>query len=242
VKGNVSHARNLLIDSVTGVELTLPLAGPGARSYAFIIDWLIRAILFVAWYGVAALIYNRHWSVSAPLNPDAKWFVLVVTPAAVMYFLYHFVLEVVMHGRTPGKRMAGILIVTRDGNPPGVGALLTRNVFRLVDSLPLLYGVGLIATLVTRDHVRVGDMAAGTLLAYERSDVQLPDLAGSTTLAADIETVHELLQRWYALSIDSRHGLALALLSQHRIFVPPESRTDTELRSRLAQLTKVAPR
>ena len=176
----MDHARNLVVDSVTGVELTLPVAGPGARSYAFIIDWLIRAILFIAWYGVAALIYNRRWSFSAPLNPDARWFVLVVTPAAVMYFLYHFVLEIAMRGRTPGKRMAGILIVTRDGNPAGVGALLTRNVFRLVDSLPLLYGVGLIATLVTRDHVRIGDMAAGTLLAYERSDLQLPDLPRSS--------------------------------------------------------------
>ena len=234
-------ARDLVVDSVTGVELSLPLAGPGGRAYAFIVDWLIRAILFVAWYGVAALIYNRRWSFSAPLNPDARWFVLVVTPAAVLYFLYHFVLEVAMRGRTPGKRMVGIHIVTRDGNPPGVGALLTRNVFRLVDSLPLLYGVGLIATLVTRDHVRIGDMAAGTLLAYERSDVQLPELPRSASRASDLETVHELLQRWYSLSVDSRHGLALALLSQHGITVPPEARSDAELRARLTQLTRSSP-
>ena len=239
----MDHARDLVVDSVTGVALTLPVAGSGARSYAFIIDWLIRATLFVAWYGVAALIYNRRWSFSAPLNPDAKWFVLVVTPAAVMYFLYHFVLEVAMRGRTPGKRMAGIHIVTRDGSSPGVGALLTRNVFRLVDSLPLLYGVGLLTTLVTRNYVRVGDMAAGTLLAYERSDaLLLSDLPGSTTRAADIETLNELLQRWYSLSVDSRHNLALALLSQHGIDVPTQDRTDTELRSRLAQLARPSPK
>ena len=107
------NARDLVVDSVTGVDLALPVAGPGARSYAFLIDWLIRAILFTAWYGVAALLYNRRWTFIAPLNPDAKWFVLVVTPAAAMYFLYHFVLEIAMHGRTPGKRMAGIHIVTR---------------------------------------------------------------------------------------------------------------------------------
>ena len=235
-------ARDLVVDSVTGVELTLPVAGPGARSYAFIVDWLIRAILFVAWYGIAALIYNRRWSFSAPLSPDAKWFVLVVTPAAVMYFLYHFVLEVAMRGRTPGKRIAGIHIVTRAGNPPGVGALLTRNVFRLVDSLPLLYGVGLITTLVTRDGVRIGDMAAGTLLAYERRDILLPDLPGNSARASDIETLNDLLQRWYSLNVDSRHSLALALLSQHGMNIPPEARTDAELRSRLAQLTRAPPK
>jgi uncharacterized RDD family membrane protein YckC len=237
----VDPARDLVVDSVTGVELTLPLAGPGARSYAFIVDWLIRAILAIAWYGVAALIYNHRWSFSAPLNPDARWFVLVVTPAAVLYFLYHGILEVTMRGRTPGKRTAGIHIVTRDGNPPGVGALLTRNVFRLVDSLPLLYGIGLIATLVTRDHVRIGDMAAGTLLAYERADIQLPDLPPGSRRASDTEALDDLLQRWYSLSTDSRHSLALALLSQHGITVPPEARTDTALRARLAQLIRSSP-
>src|ERR1700744_877172 len=99
---------NLVIDSVTGVDLALPLADTGARCYAFIIDWLIRAILFIAWYSVAALIYNGQWSFTAPLRPDTRWFVLVVTPAAAVYFLSHFVLEVAMHGRTPGKRMAGV--------------------------------------------------------------------------------------------------------------------------------------
>ena len=69
-----------------------------------------------------------------------------------MYFLYHFALEIAMHGRTPGKRMAGIHIVTREGGSPGAGALLTRNVFRLVDSLPLLYGVGLVSNAGTSDH------------------------------------------------------------------------------------------
>ena len=174
------NARGLVVDSVTGVDLALPVAGPGARSYAFLIDWVIRAILFSAWYGVAAVLYNRRWTFIAPLSPDAKWFVLVVMPAAAMYFLYHFVLEIAMHGRTPGKRMAGVHIVTREGGSPGIGALLTRNVFRLVDCMPLLYGVGLITALATRDHVRVGDMAAGTLLVYERHDVALPETGAAT--------------------------------------------------------------
>ena len=57
-----ARRRDLVVDSVTGVDVALPVAGPGARCYAFLIDWLIRAILFAAWYGVAALIYNGRWS------------------------------------------------------------------------------------------------------------------------------------------------------------------------------------
>jgi uncharacterized RDD family membrane protein YckC len=217
---NTHGARDLVVDSVTGVDLTLPVAGAGARCYAFVIDWLIRAILFSAWYGVAALIYNGRWSFAAPLSPDTRWFVFVVAPAAAIYFLYHIVLEIILHGRTPGKRMAGIHIIARNGSSPSVGALLTRNVFRLVDSLPLFYGVGLVATLVTKDHVRIGDMAAGTLLAYERTDIDLPrppaNQARDRILsAADAEVANDLLLRWSTLDPIARHRLARAIISRY---------------------------
>ncbi len=228
---------DLVVDSVTGVELTLPLAGPGARCYAFLIDWLIRAILFTAWYGVTALIYNGRWSVIAPVNPDAKWFVLVVTPAASLYFLYHLVLEVAMRGRTPGKRIAGIHIVARDGSPPSLGALLTRNVFRLVDSLPLAYGVGLLATLVTAEHVRIGDMAAGTLLVHDRisNGLSTPSAAPKSALATpDGEIIADLLSRWTSLDARARRRLARTLLSRHG--ATPMVESDAALRERLAQI------
>ena len=236
------NARDLVVDSVTGVDLALPVAGPGVRSYAFLIDWVIRAILFTAWYGVAAVIYNRRWTFIAPLSPDAKWFVLVVMPAAAMYFLYHFVLEIAMHGRTPGKRMAGVHLVTREGGSPGVSALLTRNVFRLVDSMPLLYGVGLVTALATRDHVRVGDMAAGTLLVYERPDVVLPELVapnapGEQTLrSSDTEIIAELLLRWPHLDSDARQSLATTVLSRHGVVAATP--TDAWLRAQLERLLR----
>jgi len=221
----------LLLDSVTGVDLALPVAGAGARCYAFVIDWLIRAILFAAWYGVAALIYNGRWSFAAPLNPDPRWFVFVVAPAAGTYFLYHMVLELALQGRTPGKRMAGVHIVARDGSTPGVGALLTRNVFRLVDSLPLFYGIGLVATLVTKDHIRIGDMAAGTLLAYERTDVALPS-------AADAEIAGDLLSRWSSLTSDARQHLAIEILSRYGYEYGSTAATDATLRAQLERLSR----
>jgi uncharacterized membrane protein SpoIIM required for sporulation/uncharacterized RDD family membrane protein YckC len=240
-------ARNLVVDSVTGVELALSLAGAGARCYAFVIDWLIRAILFTAWYGVAALIYNGHWSVTAPVNPGAKWFVLVVTPAASMYFLYHLVLEVAMHGRTPGKRIAGVRIVARDGSTPNLGALLTRNVFRLVDSLPLAYGVGLVATLVTTDHVRIGDMAAGTLLVHDGDDIEQPQHSPNAASAhalpmVDAEIVSDLLSRWSYLNGKARRKLAFTLLARHGLSPTAELRSDSMLRNQLEQLREATPR
>jgi uncharacterized RDD family membrane protein YckC len=225
----------LVVDSVTGVDVALPVAGPGARSFAFLIDWHIRAILSVAWYVLAAIQRNHGWSIAAPLNPNAAWFVFVVAPPAAIYFLYHPVWEVVTRGRTPGKRMAGVQIVSRDGGAPGVGSLLARNVFRLIDSFPVAYAVGLVTTMVTRNHVRIGDLAAGTLLVYAHPNTELAHYAGERPFerqldATTAEVVSELLQRWETLDPDARDRMARALL--------PNSDTvdDTTLRTLLQRL------
>ena len=44
---------------------------------------------------------------------------------------------------------------------------LLRNLLRVVDFLPLFYGVGLTSLLLTRDSQRLGDLVAGTLVVYQ---------------------------------------------------------------------------
>jgi len=229
---------DLVVDSVTGVDVALPVAGPGARSFAFLIDWHVRTILSVAWYVVAALIYNRAWRISAPLNPGSAWFVLVVAPPAAIYFLYHPAWEVASRGRTPGKRMAGVQIVGRSGGAPSVAALLIRNVFRLIDSFPLAYAVGLITTMVTRNHVRIGDLAGGTLLVYTRTDAVLVNYPGehSGSDALDptsAEVLIELLQRWSRLDGAARRRIARQLLGES---APVTANDDAALREQLERL------
>ena len=198
-----------VIDSATGIDVALPIAGPGARSYAFVIDWHIRLVLALAWFVVGALLYNGRPSLSAPLTNEAHWFALVVVPALAIYFLYHYVVELAMRGSTPGKRTAGVRIVTRDGAAPSAGALLLRNVFRVVDSMPAFYPVGLITVMVSRDHVRLGDMAAGTLLVYERSRAAVPlRERGGGLDAPGAEILAELLERWPTLASEARVRLA----------------------------------
>lgn len=206
----------LSVDSVTGIDVSLAVAGAGARSFAFIIDWFVRLVLALAWYALGAFVYNRGLSIAAPLTNDATWFGAVVTPALAIYFLYHYAVELAMRGRTPGKRTAGIRIVARDGSAPGAGALLVRNVFRLIDTLPVLYCLGLVAVIATREHLRVGDMAAGTLLVYERDAAHLPPAAEAPRLDARAsELVAELLERWPTLAPDARLQLGQQLLARY---------------------------
>ncbi len=238
----MAHAADsLVVDSVTGVDVSLEIAGTGARSLAFLIDLLIRTILVTAWYVVATLIYNGKLSLQTPDDPDGTWYLYVATPATIIYVLYHTVLEIAMRGRTPGKRMAGIRIVARDGSPPGIAAQLVRNVFRIVDSFPLGYGVGLFTCLLTRDHVRVGDLAAGTLMIYENRNtlatrsLRFPANQARVDIAA-VELLGELLERWSTLEPDARVRLARSLIQRLTGSAPEASVTEAALREQLERL------
>ena len=210
---------HLRIDSVTGVPLDLPIAGPGGRSFAFIIDFHIRALVALAWWFAGWWLVLQNYEGSDAVPPG--WIpVLWWLPATAFYVLYHPVLEILMGGRTPGKRWAGVRIVTTEGMVPGIGALLVRNLFRIVDSLPIMYVVGLVTTIVTKRSQRIGDLAAGTLLIYDEGakPESLEDLSragGSTGLStAQAELVHDLIDRWPTLDPEDRVKLAGSLLGR----------------------------
>ena len=139
-----------------------PLAGLGSRAFAFLIDWHIRVVVALAWL-VAGIVVTRTdlFDLQEPFWTVAVW------PAVLIYFLYHPVLEVAMRGVTPGKRYVHLRIVTTSGAVPSTGALLARNLWRLVDSLPLFYALGLVVMFCTRDQLRLGDLATGTVVVYD---------------------------------------------------------------------------
>lgn len=234
----------LTVDSVTGIDVSLPLAGPGARSFAFIIDWHIRLVLGLAWYAVGTLIWNGGFSLRPPLPAEQAWIGTVVMPSLAIYFLYHPVVEVAMHGRTPGKRRVGIRIVTRSGATPGAGAQLVRNAFRLIDSLPVFYGVGLTLMVWTRESLRCGDMAAGTLLVYERNATETGLVQNAAQRVGRLDTVGaeiaaDLLERWPGLVPEARIRLARQLLQRY-LGADADLRDGDELqwRSRLERLAR----
>jgi hypothetical protein len=74
--------------------------------------------------------------------------------------------------------------------------------------------------VVTRDGLRCGDMAAGTVLVYERavSDAELLQNAAQRLGRLDTtgaEIAAELLQRWESLVPEARVRLARALLQRY---------------------------
>jgi uncharacterized RDD family membrane protein YckC len=224
------------LQSITGVDIELRIAGPGSRSYAFVIDWHIRLLVALAWLLAALIVYNGGFNFADDAGPRTGWYYLtVVMPPTVIYFLYHPILEVAMRGRTPGKRIAGVRLVSRTGDIPSIGALLLRNVFRLIDSIPFVYLVGLATVMFTSQHVRIGDLAAGTLLVMDGSenDKSFASLAHASGLDPQVaELVQELLDRWTSLDEATRANIARALLTR----IDPATPAATLLLQNSAQL------
>ena len=53
------------------------------------------------------------------------------------------------------------------GLPVTPAASFTRNLLRVADFLPLLYGFALASMLIRKDFKRLGDIAAATLVVYQ---------------------------------------------------------------------------
>jgi uncharacterized RDD family membrane protein YckC len=235
-----------VIASATGVDVVVTLAGTGSRSYAFVIDWHMRFLTALAWYFCAALIINHRVFLQGLKATNAFEFGAVL-PAFMIYFLYHPVLEIAMRGRTPGKRIAGVRLIARGGGTPSSGALLIRNVFRLIDCMPAFYIVGLFATLISSQHLRIGDLAAGTLLVFDqernvKSLTQLGSFAAKSKLdAAALDLVSDLLARWDELDGAHRRTLATTLLMRldaQAKELPATALTEEMVKSRLLALLK----
>ncbi|MDQ3587065.1 MAG: RDD family protein [Actinomycetota bacterium] len=75
--------------------------------------------------------------------------------------LYYFACEAV-GGRTLGKLLLGVRVVSADGTRAGPGQVAGRTALRLIDGI-LFYLVGLIVILATgQRRQRLGDLAAKT--------------------------------------------------------------------------------
>ncbi len=147
------------------VALTLPVAGIGYRCLAWLVDATILFFFWVTAYFVFSLLVSDVLGVFRGLSGFAQ--TLLAVGIFATQWMYWTLAEVFFHGQTPGKRLLRIRVVRVDGSPIGVYESAVRNLLRAVDFLPLLYAVGTLSMLFTRQHRRLGDLLAGTVLVRE---------------------------------------------------------------------------
>ncbi len=113
--------------------------------------------------------------------------VLVVGLLSV-YHIYFIYFEY-KKGRTPGKKLFGLSVMTIDGSPRTKSKMIIRELFRYVDTLVF---PAVICIAMTDRKQRVGDLMAGTFVAYSQTQE-----AGSNFIyikQADYNYISELVQ------------------------------------------------
>ena len=175
----------LNIDTPELVDIEMPLAGIGSRFIALLIDYLIWGAAALV-LGVPAVVILS--SLEAFSKVSAQWGVaLVIFVVFLVHWGYFTLFEAFWNGRTPGKRVARIRVIQRSGRAIGLFESMARNLVRFVDQLPFFYAVGVIAMFVTRQHQRLGDLAAGTLVVRDREqEAPLWGDSGARTFTAQV--------------------------------------------------------
>jgi uncharacterized RDD family membrane protein YckC len=181
------------VELAEGVEIRLRMAGPMLRASAYLIDLLIRFGLLIlggVLLGIAGLAIGGKVADGLML---LVWF--------LMDWLYPVFFEAGKRGATPGKRAMGLRVVQATGSPITPGQAMVRNFLRFIDGMPLFtYAFGLTSCLATKRFQRLGDLAAGTVVIYDRA-LSLPVLDAPPPITA--------LPLPVGLTLDETRALAL---------------------------------
>lgn len=143
------------IETPEGISLQLTVAGPAVRVLAYLIDLLIRGTIQLGLVLVLSLLGVAGWG-------------LLTIAMFILGWFYSVMFEVFWQGQTPGKRVMGLTVVNDNATAVGWSSSIIRNLFRVVDIMPLFYSVGLISMSINPHFKRVGDLAAGTVVIYSR--------------------------------------------------------------------------
>ena len=141
-------------------------AGLKIRFAALVVDFVILCLVFFP----VTRIVKGVWIMSAT---DHLWgYGWIVTDPLCLIFLVvivvYFVLLEGLFGGTIGKKLLHLRVVGVDGNTPGLGRALVRNLLRVVDALPALNILGVVLILKSPERARFGDRIAGTRVVNRR--------------------------------------------------------------------------
>lgn len=227
------------------IDLAYDLAGLGSRFLALLIDVVIQGVLTMAIvfaFGLGSALFARlarEWLGSTTTLAT----MIALSAMILLMFLvtwgYYVVFELVWNGQTPGKRVAGIRVLTMRGEPVTLVHTLVRNLLRIVDFLPTSYMIGAVCILMTRRSQRLGDLAAGTVVVRERREavpralppldpaLALPPLLATAFTREDVSLARDYLIRVDTLAPARRQQLGDQIARR--------------LRARLAEHGQAAP-
>ncbi len=185
-----------------GVDLRVRVAGPGERLAALLIDAAL-----IAGIVIAGLLLCLGAGLAMGFRNGEFLLVVVLVGGFLLRNAWFIAFELTPYAATPGKRATGLRVAARNGGRLTAGAILARNGMRELELfLPLtmvlggggegvdgwmyLFGVvwaGVFALfpLFNRDHLRVGDLVAGTWVVHAPKVTLLRDMVDDQPVLRD---------------------------------------------------------
>ncbi len=151
------------------VTVKFALASPFQRIAAYILDMILKWIfigILVIIMAISGSGLKMFLSKSSTIFDDYFTIGFIVI-LLLFFFCYNILFEIFMNGQTPGKSILNIRIIMDNGQYVTVYAVIIRNLFRIIDFLPLYYITGIISMFVTKKNQRVGDIVAATIVVCE---------------------------------------------------------------------------
>lgn len=161
----------VMSETPEGIMIELRPAGIAVRFYAYALDFFIRF-----------MIASITSAVLVPLMRGIGVAVVMILFFGMEWF-YPVVFELTRWGATPGKRTFGLKTVMDNGLPITPAASITRNLLRVADFIPAMFGFGIVSMLLRKDFKRLGDIAAATLVVYEQKAAAKPKPLDITPVA-----------------------------------------------------------
>jgi uncharacterized RDD family membrane protein YckC len=159
-----------LIEVITPerVGLNFPVAGPGSRFGAAILD-----VFFILIINIAILLSFLNLIQSFTTQENSRYIISLVTGLMIILFFllefgYHIFFEYKRNGQTPGKRIMRIRTIRVDGLPLDFNSVLIRNLMRPVDIILCAIAIGFLLMFLSKLSQRAGDYVAGTVVIHDR--------------------------------------------------------------------------
>ncbi|TAL01175.1 MAG: RDD family protein [Verrucomicrobia bacterium] len=156
----------LQIRTVEGVVFAQLLAGPVTRCLAWCVDLLCILAVFIVLGKLSSVlvVFSQNFATA-----------FVTLGFFVLSIGYGIACEWGWRGQTVGKKLFHLRVVDAEGLRLQFNQVVTRNLLRFVDSLPLFYFVGGLACWFSPKCQRLGDLAANTIV-IRNPRVTEPDL------------------------------------------------------------------
>jgi uncharacterized RDD family membrane protein YckC len=195
----------LTIDTPEQTPLEFPLAGIGSRFVAMAVDTVIQIGVGLVFVFAAVLSVPAFRTIG---DRAAIWVVAsMIIAFFLIYYGYFAFFEAIWNGQTPGKRYAQLRVMKDDGRPINAQDAVARNLMRIVDQLPFLYGAAIVSVFFSKQNKRLGDFVAGTVVVHEKTielarpfqsdpvDASTPAYDVSRITADELRLIETFLQR-----------------------------------------------